>query len=444
MAISRVYLDEILGEVRKSLPGWMYAALHVAVKAAEDNDDYKSEAPTVVEKLALTFLDPASLENLTDGDLEEVWIRLAGWYLGAVRTESPTDPMVKAGRVVMDELQRRKRSVTPTALGSEVMGLEKSAASIVFVSARPDESQEFRAVFKTKYLDPLNLSESDVWQFNIVPENMTPCDFEKCVDDWTEWAEKRLEANCPAIVVSLGKAAKAILGTTADFSLPHPTALSKFHDSGEVGRKLRQIAKRLTTLDTRGQQDDNGDYSSPSKKGDIPAETIGDQTKTVECAMMTQISKADSLKHIVYGIVMDPYGADGAQPDAHNDYLPPATIELAAHEFLGGDMTIGRQHESKANAQVVESSVEQYPTTEDYQKAIAGEDHSVLRRAFGDDVVHSGSWIMGVKLGDAEWAAYESGELNAFSPGGVGYRQEIEPQEMPNVTFIDLVEKTNE
>jgi hypothetical protein len=69
------------------------------------------------------------------------------------------------------------------------------------------------------------------------------------------------------------------------------------------------------------------------------------------------------------------------------------------------------------------------------------EDHKVYRRPFGSDKVHSGSWILGVELGDKEWQDYKQGRLNAFSVGGYGVRRPIARNEMPTVTFIDLEEK---
>jgi hypothetical protein len=151
------------------------------------------------------------------------------------------------------------------------------------------------------------------------------------------------------------------------------------------------------------------------------------------------ISKSEPVKRIVYGVVLDPYGPNGAKADAHNDYVPPSAIEETAHAFMRGHRVIGMQHLSKADAVLVESSIEQYPSQDDYRKAMKGEPHRVYRRPFGDDFVHSGSWVVGVQLGEKEWAAYENKEINAFSPGGIGVRRSITKDEMPKVEFIDLV-----
>jgi len=155
------------------------------------------------------------------------------------------------------------------------------------------------------------------------------------------------------------------------------------------------------------------------------------------------IAKSDPVKRIVYGVVMDPYGANGAEPDAHKDWTPPDEVENAAHWFMTNSRTIGLQHKAKTNAQVVENSVEQYPSREDYLKACRGEPHRVYRRKFGSEVVHSGAWLLGVKLDEGLWKLYKAGKITAFSPGGFGMRRRMSRQEMPSVTFVDLVERAS-
>jgi hypothetical protein len=59
---------------------------------------------------------------------------------------------------------------------------------------------------------------------------------------------------------------------------------------------------------------------------------------------------------------------------------------------------------------------------------------------FGDDVVHSGSWVLGTKLGDSEWDRVKQGELNAYSIGGYGKRAPMSQSEMPDVEFVELNE----
>jgi hypothetical protein len=111
-----------------------------------------------------------------------------------------------------------------------------------------------------------------------------------------------------------------------------------------------------------------------------------------------------------------------------------------AHDYVKSSREVRLQHASASSAQVVESWIEQYPG-EEYHKAMSGEAHQVGRRPFGNDVVHSGSWCLGVELGEGEWKAFQDGQLNAFSIGGIGVRQPLTKDQMPKVTFVDYVGK---
>jgi hypothetical protein len=70
-------------------------------------------------------------------------------------------------------------------------------------------------------------------------------------------------------------------------------------------------------------------------------------------------------------------------------------------------------------------------------------DHKAYTFPLGNDVVHSGSWVLGTKLSDDEWKRVQSGEINAYSIGGFGARRETTFQEMPKVEFLDLAEGLN-
>ena len=146
------------------------------------------------------------------------------------------------------------------------------------------------------------------------------------------------------------------------------------------------------------------------------------------------ISKADDAKRVVYGVVLDPYLVG----DAHNDWVSAQEIEEAAHGWMAGSRVIGLEHNGEEKgATVVESWLHPYPTTEDYRAAIKGEPHQAYRSKFGNDVVHSGSWILGVKLSPERWADVQEGKLNAFSIGGTGTREPMSEAERPEVDFID-------
>ena len=235
-------------------------------------------------------------------------------------------------------------------------------------------------VFKEQYLEPLGITRADV-----------------DVIDMGELAE---HGNAqPLAVIALGKAARLALGSVADFSLPHPWSIRKSGDKrGELARKFKRIGRILETAHL---------------------------TKTVT------LKKADDAKRIVYGVVLDPYIVD-----AHDDYLSPAEIETTSHNFMASSRMIGLDHNGATEAQVVESWIQPYPDSNEYKKAVAGEPHRALRTPFGDDFIHSGSWVLGVKLSPENWAKVQAGELNAFSIGGFGTRENIEASEMPKVDFI--------
>jgi hypothetical protein len=202
------------------------------------------------------------------------------------------------------------------------------------------------------------------------------------------------------------------------------------------------IAERRDRADLIGELKQKGQkFLVWAKPGERPEKIDVRTGKVVKAEQWIEISKADPVKRIVYGVVLDPYGRDGPQEDAHLDWNPPAEIEKTAHAFAKGDRKIKLQHDGPANATVVETWVEQYPNRGEYLKAMRGEPHRVHRRKFGSDALHSGAWVLGVELGEKEWQAYEAGEINAFSPGGHGIRRPIARSQMPNVTFIDLVEQ---
>jgi len=145
------------------------------------------------------------------------------------------------------------------------------------------------------------------------------------------------------------------------------------------------------------------------------------------------IYKADDEKRIVYGVVLDP-----TELDAHDDFLSPAVIEETAHDFLESSRTIGLDHNGNAEgATVVESYIERYPSEEDYRLAIDGKPHRSFRTRFGEDFVTSGSWVLGVRLPPELWSKVKNGELNAFSIGGVGTREDLGAGEMPTIEFIE-------
>ncbi len=227
--------------------------------------------------------------------------------------------------------------------------------------------------------------------------------------------------------------------------------LAKVDDDGE-GRRFWLIDKpkdQEPIADQRELADEIGELRRKRQKflvwakpGERPKK-IDVRTGEVVKSQVVKIAKADPVKRIVYGVVLDPYGTNGPQEDAHRDWTPPAEIEKTAHGFMKGDRLIRLEHKGPATATVVESWVEKYPEPqrENYLKAMRGDPHKVGRRRFGTDYLHSGAWVLGVELGEKEWQAYQAGEVNAFSPGGHAIKSPLRRAEMPRVTFVELVEK---
>lgn len=172
------------------------------------------------------------------------------------------------------------------------------------------------------------------------------------------------------------------------------------------------------------------------KPGEVPQKIdvrSGRVIKSVTVPLLKERTLED--KRIVYGVVLDPYVVD-----AHDDWVPPDVIEETAHGWFKGSRLVTLHHKTSANARAVESHVEAYPSRSDYVRARLGESHRAWRRQYGDDVVHSGAWIIGVQLDDDLWEAYKRDEIAAFSIEGFGMRTPTTRKSMPQVTFADLIE----
>ncbi|RYF52405.1 MAG: hypothetical protein EOO38_00270 [Cytophagaceae bacterium] len=117
------------------------------------------------------------------------------------------------------------------------------------------------------------------------------------------------------------------------------------------------------------------------------------------------IVKADSEKQICYGEVLNPLTVD-----SQNDWLTPADIEKAAHDYMMTSRVIGSEHGEPINASVVESF-------------IAPQDLDFVSPS-GPVQVPKGTWLIGVKVSDPkQWALVKSGEYSGFSVGGMGVRE---------------------
>ena len=303
-------------------------------------------------------------------------------------------------------------------------------ANIAFVGYEPSELDAIRGtalvgnvgkVFNERYLEPLGVNRDNVYITTVfkAPISETPADNIEVPEDTAVGAiEKELADVNPRIVVALGWKTKAALGDLADFVLPHPAAIYKHADSGEVKRKVGRISKALehTTsgryyvdIDARNQDAVcltlEGGKLAGTYRAEIP---IPQETPRVDVAPQStravSISKADARRQIVYGVVLAPYVVD-----LDGDVMTPDDIEVAAHDFMAGGATIGYWHDHPADAHVLESYI------------------APVDMSLGGQAITKGSWILVTKVNDPDiWAQIESGAIRSYSIGGTGKRTPLE------------------
>ncbi len=368
--------------------------------------------------------------HLAEGDIVEV--SSGGQILKHADSSEPHEfEEAEAIATYADELEKATKAV-------EFSGPQ--SAPLVFVSASPSPLEMARkeaitgpdgALFSERYLKPLGLTKAEVAAGFAVPVSC-PNPTSEEIDLWRARLLKSLAVYDSAKVIALGRVAKEALGELASFSLPHPAALRRHGDRGELDRKLRSICK---TLDISQKQIDP--VASPTEDpshGESGA-TLADSISELGDAedLRVAVTKSVEEKQIVYGVILDPY-----QVDLHNDWIPPAEIESTAHDFLAKSRVIGLHHKGPAEAKVVESWVEVYPSEKDRELALNNMPHKVWRRQFGSDVLHSGAWVAGVQLSDELWELHKKGELDAFSIGGFSFKTKVSTEAMPEVEFLDL------
>jgi len=194
--------------------------------------------------------------------------------------------------------------------------------------------------------------------------------------------------------------------------------------------ETRELADVIGELRRKRQR-----YLFWGKPGEAPQKLDVATGKVVKSAIVPLLKERTlEDKRIVYGVVLDPYIVD-----AHEDWVSPNMVEETAHGWFKGSRLVTLHPKTHAEAQAVESSIVEYPSRRDYVNARLGEPHRAWRRKFGEDVVHSGAWILGVQLSPELWEAYKRDEIAAFSIEGFGIRTPTTVKAMPNVTFVDLV-----
>lgn len=116
----------------------------------------------------------------------------------------------------------------------------------------------------------------------------------------------------------------------------------------------------------------------------------------IEKQIAVGIKKSDGVKHVVYGVVLEP-----DVEDLQGDIISAEEIEQAAHNFMVSYQTIVDRHEAMADARPVES----YIAPIDFEMA--------------GQTIKAGSWVMAVKIFNVDlWDKIVAGEYTGFSIGG--------------------------
>jgi hypothetical protein len=131
-----------------------------------------------------------------------------------------------------------------------------------------------------------------------------------------------------------------------------------------------------------------------------------------------EIKKRDAELQVVFGEIFAP-----GVTDSQGDRMSAEEIQKAAYRFMqaGRLAKVDTNHDRKVNgSHVVESFIARD----------------------GDPTFIPGSWVVGVKVPDAEiWSKIKTGELNGFSLDGLGFRERtIVKVEIPDQVSGDTYE----
>lgn len=276
---------------------------------------------------------------------------------------------------------------------AEMPPLGGGKARAVFLAAAPNRIEvlrglplagEGRRLFRKSILEPAGLQEEETGFLYLVPRCLEREPKQEEVDAWRPWVLQQLQALSPQVVVALGKAAAG--EGIADISLPHPHAVLRHGDSGELARKVKRLKE---ALDQAGSID--GVLNSWNLKEVL---VVGEEYHA-------SIFKADEERRLVYGVI-----AESGVVDAQGDVMSARTIEDMAHDFM---IRFRRFDERHSWRQISAMPVESWVFREDVT-------------LFGQ-LIKAVSWVIGVKISDdGAWQKVRSGDYRAFSIGGRGVR----------------------
>jgi hypothetical protein len=249
------FLEEMVKEAKRYLPKWLYLSL---MKAARARAGGRVSAKRKKEK---------TCDEEEHQVIKAVWTRAfindlpdsAFLYIapgGEKDDEGKTKPRDlryfpfrdSTGKVDLPHLRNALARIDQANIPREekdkarnkaqkILDQQKermSKADVAFVISELDPVEKARkeplvgslgVIFKDKYLKPLGHQRDK--ESIVIPSDLD-----------TIYDAK------PRVLVALGKQAAESLHGLADFTLPHPQVL-KYGDSGEVGRKIKQVKKFL-------------------------------------------------------------------------------------------------------------------------------------------------------------------------------------------------------
>lgn len=264
-------------------------------------------------------------------------------------------------------------------------------AKAVFVAASPNKIEvmrgmplagEGRRLFRKSILEPAGLQEEEAGFLYLVPRCLNREPKAEEIDAWRPWVLQQLQTMNPIVVVSLGKAA-AEEGLAA-ITMPHPHAVLRHGDSGELARKVKHLKVALAEA-----QNIDLNLNSWNLK-EVPVEKI-----------YAPIFKRDAQRRLVYSVI-----AESGMVDTQGDVMDAQTIEDMAHNFMMRFRSFDERHNWK---QVEALPVESWVFKEDVT-------------LFGQ-LIKAVSWVIGAKVfDDGIWQKVESRLYKGFSIGGKGVR----------------------
>lgn len=266
-------------------------------------------------------------------------------------------------------------------------------AKAVFIAGSPNRIEvsrgvplagEGRRLFRKSILEPAGLLEEEIGFLYLVPRflNREPSAYE--IEAWQPWTLQQLQAMNAKVVVALGKTA-ADEGL-AQITMPHPHAILRHGDSGEVARKVKRLKGAIVEAQNTDQLLNTWNLK------EVPV--VGEE-------IHAPIFKADEERRLVYGVI-----AESGMVDAQGDVMDARTIEDMAHDFMIRFRRFDERHNWKQLAAV---PVDSWVFHEDVT-------------LFGQ-LIKAVSWVIGVKVfDDGIWRNVLSGLYKGFSIGGKGVR----------------------